>query len=342
MKIKKMLTAIFIVSIMITVMTPLFANTVLAAIEPAPFSLEIPKAVTAPVIDGKVDVNGEWKDAWHGVLDSDNPGGVRLDTLEPTYHTIYDYYMMWDETNLYVACVCTGDKTGTPVMNTGLDTRDNDIRGDGFQLFINPGVERGKDDIQYFWSDFYCEYAPGVTPFWWEYTVYDGDNNDEMANELNITIAAERNGENWAIEVCIPWEDLLYTIDGTKDQFDFEVPMTAGKDIKIEFASMDFTGDGDNCRRLELSSYDDGEDMFTVENFHTFKTTANPAGLAPVSEEPEVEENADAGEPAPAPSDNASTSPKTSDPTIFFIMIISTIISGGVIIYKSFGKKILR
>ena len=319
MKAKKFIGSILVFSML----AALFSVSALAAVEPAPFSLDIPTAQSAPTIDGNVDTASEWKDAWRATLDSNSPGGVRLDTLEPTYHTTYDYYMMWDETNLYVACVCTGDQTIAPVMNSGLDTRDNDIRGDGFQLFINPSLERGKDDLQYFWSDFYCEYAPGVTPFWWEYTVYDGDNYDEMANALNIQIATLRNGANWSIEVCIPWDDLLYSMDGAKDQFDFPVPMVAGREMKIEFASMDFTGDADNCRRLELSPYDDGEDMFTVENFYTFKTTAALAGAAPVVEEVAPEEPAeDIAAPVPeAPAAIPESTPKTSDPMIAFVAL---------------------
>ena len=344
MKLKKFIVAIFIAALIFTAILP---NSVSAAIEPAPFSLDIPKALSAPALDGNVDVGGEWKDAWHAILDSDKPGGVRVDTLDPTYHTTYDYYMMWDETNLYVACVCKGDKTIAPIMHTGLDTRDNDIRGDGFQLFINPGVERGKDDKQYFWSDFYCDYADGVTPFWWEYTVYDGDNNDQMANALNIQIAAKRDGENWAVEVCIPWEDLLYSIEGTKDQFNFTVPMAAGKEMKIEFASMDFTGDASNCRRLELSPYDDGEDMFTVENFYTFKTVATAAGMAPAPEQPEVAEvtaandSADSVGAPDSPPVVVENTPKTSDSMTVFIIfvIISGILLSSSGLTKRFGRQ---
>jgi len=331
MNLKKLCCMFFVVSILIVA----FSGNVSAAITPAPFSLDIPKAITPPTLDGNVDVNGEWKNAWHAVLDSDKPGGVRIDTLDSPYRTTYDFYMMWDETNLYVACVAKGDKTVAPIMNTGLDTRDNNIRGDGFQLFINPGVERGKDDKQYFWSDFYCEYAAGVTPFWWEYSVYDGDNNDEMANKLNISIAPKRNGDTWTIEICIPWEDLLYSMEGTKDQFAFKVPMTAGKDIKIEFASMDFTGDADVCRRLHLTPYDDGEDMFTVENFYTFKTSTASAGVEPIVESPAVAEvvnvaaaDTTANVPAPAVV-NVLAVPNTFDPIMAYIIVgaISSIVA---------------
>lgn len=327
---KKAKSLIFLCALLVCAAS-VFPTSVSAAVEPAPFSLEIPKAVNPPVLDGNVDASGEWKDAWHGVLDSDKPGGVRADTLSPKYHATYDYYMMWDEINLYIACVCKGDKTTAPAMRSGLDTQDNNVRGDGFQVFLNPTTEPGKNGKSFFHMEFYCEYAAGVKPFWWEYQIYDGDNETAMANELNITIAPKRSGENWTIEVCLPWDDIATSYEGAKDQWNnFKgAPAAAGLNMRLDFASMDFTGDADNCRRQELSVQEDGGFYADINMFYTFKTVSAPAGTIP--EAPEIEVAAfEAPAPAAAAAVPVVSVPQTGDNMSIMFSIIVVICAAGV------------
>ena len=75
--------------------------------------LQIPYAVTAPVLDGTLST-GEWTDAAKFELPSSKMMVVQMDGLATTAPAdlVINTYMKWDETYLYIATEVTGDKNG--------------------------------------------------------------------------------------------------------------------------------------------------------------------------------------------------------------------------------------
>jgi len=258
----------------------------------AAFSLEVPYAQTPPVIDGTFNAD-EWQNAWHFRLDAaDPPMIVTGSSLADEYYPTYDFYTMWDEENFYFSVVCKGDITLTPKkMESGMDTRDNTIRGDGVQLFINPsgdyGQVAGKDDATatygaaYIWTDFYCEYAPNVKPFTWAYNPFDGDANDSMPAVYDgFEINGSRNGDTWTIEVRAPWLVLNGTAAGGHDQWEMTYPRKAGDKVIYNFNTLDY--EGANGGQVRYGITEDGSRADgSLDNWKQFTLVATPAGKAP-------------------------------------------------------------
>ena len=75
--------------------------------------LQIPYAVTAPVLDGTLST-GEWTDAAKFELPSSKMMVVQMNGLATTAPAdlVINTYMKWDETYLYIATEVTGDKNG--------------------------------------------------------------------------------------------------------------------------------------------------------------------------------------------------------------------------------------
>ncbi|MDD4607493.1 MAG: hypothetical protein PHS07_04190 [Patescibacteria group bacterium] len=277
--------------------------------------LEIPKAQSEPACDGSFDA-AEWANAWHVEMNTSDPGYVRTaGGLETAYVMDFDFYMMWDPENLYIAVLCDGDKTPTPKkMESGMDTRDNTIRGDGFQLLINPTGIQDKLGVDtdttygsgFLWTDFYCEYAQGVNPFTWAYAPYDGDSIDAMpAGALGYTIGSKRDGTKWVIEIKAPWKVLNADCSGGYNEWDLKIPRVTGDKISFEFNTLDFDGTGQQAR---FGMTPDGN--WTEYNCNTFKVYTlvdSPAGIAPVAD-------------TPAPAQEGTSAPKTFDGIYIFVL----------------------
>ncbi|MHB1153736.1 MAG: NPXTG-anchored protein [Eubacteriales bacterium] len=281
--------------------------------------LEIPMAQTAPVIDGVFDAE-EWANAWHFLLDGANPPHITTaNSIVDEYYPTWDFYTMWDADNFYLAVVCKGDITLTPKkMESGMDTRDGTIRGDGFQLFMNPSGDyaqtEGKDaDIasyggSYIWTDFYCEYADGVTPFTWSYAPFDGDVDDAMPDFYKgYIIDGTRNGDTYTIEIMAPWTVLNGTADGGSDQWKMTIPRKAGDKVIYDFNTLDYDGTGSQCRygMTENGARQDS----SLDQWKQFTLVSEVAGKAPVveTEAPIVDEAPADGTPV------VTESPATGD-----------------------------
>ena len=300
-----------------------------------PLPTEVPYAQTPPVIDGKFNAD-EWQNAWHFHLDSQDPPFITTaSSLADEYYPTYDFYTMWDEENFYFAVVCKGDITLTPKkMESGMDTRDNTIRGDGIQFFINPSGDysqtEGKDSdsstygAASIWTDFYCEYADNVKPFTWAYDPFDGDSIDAMPAVYDgFVIDGSRNGDTWTIEVKAPWLVLNGTASGGHDQWDMTYPRKAGDKVIYNFNTLDY--EGENGGQVRYGITEDGARVDrSLENWQQFTLVSTPAGIAPViiiEEEPE----APAVPEAPAavtPAQPAPSAPKTGDSAAIYAVVI--------------------
>ena len=264
-------------------------------------STEVPYAQMPPVIDGVFNAD-EWQNAWHYLLDAqDPPMIVTGSSLAEEYYPTYDFYTMWDEENFYFAVVCKGDISLTPKkMESGMDTRDNSIRGDGIQLYMNPTGDyaqtEGKDaadatyGASYVWTDFYCEYADNVTPFTWAYSPFDGDIIDAMPAVYDgFVIDSSRNGDTWMIEVKAPWLVLNGTASGGNDQWNMTYPRKAGDKVIYNFNTLDY--EGENAGQVRYGMTEDGARVDgSTETWKQFTLVSTPAGLAPAPDpEPELE-----------------------------------------------------
>lgn len=282
--------------------------------------LDVPMAQTAPTIDGVFDAE-EWANAWHFLLDGKNPPHVQTaTTIADEYYPTWDFYTMWDPDNFYIACVCKGDMTPTPKkMESYMDTRDNSIRGDGFQLFINPSGDyaqtEGKDSAvstyggACIWTDFYCEYADGVTPFSWAYDPFDGDAEDTMpASFTQFVIDGTRNGDTYTIEIKLPWTALNGTRAGGTDQWSMTFPRKAGDKVIYDFNTLDFDGTGSQCR---YGMTENGARVNSaLDQWKQFTLVDAVAGKAPVVE---TEAPAVAEAPADGAAPVVTESPATGD-----------------------------
>lgn len=310
---------------------------------------DVPYAQTPPVIDGSFN-SDEWQNAWHYLLDAQDPPFITTaSSLAEEYYPTYDFYTMWDEENFYFAVVCKGDITLTPKkMESGMDTKDNSIRGDGIQLFINPTGDysqvAGKDaatstyGAASIWTDFYCEYADNVTPFTWAYDPFDGDIIDEMPSVYNgFVINGSRNGDTWTIEVKAPWLVLNGTAAGGNDQWDMSYPKKAGDKVIYNFNTLDYEGENGGQVRYGITEEGARVDS-SLENWKQFTLVSAAAGIAPtaeiIAEETEAADS-DSGTVQTESSANAPVvnSPGTADNynLLFSFMTVSLILMASVI-----------
>lgn len=294
---------------------------------------EISKAQTEPVIDGVYNAD-EWANAWHFLLDAANPPHIQTaNSIADEYYPTWDFYTMWDEENFYIAAVCKGDMTPTPKkMESGMDTRDNSIRGDGIQLFINPSGDyartEGKDTAtatyggSYIWTDFYCEYADGVTPFTWSYEPFDGDILDAMPEVMKgYIIDGTRNGDTYTIEVKVPWKVLNGTAAGGSDQWEMTFPRKAGDTVIYDFNTMDYDGTGSQCRYGMTK--DGARQDSSLDPWNQFTLVSVPAGKVPAAET--------AGETAAAA---VTESPKTGDAAISVLFAVTALAAVFIVIKR--------
>lgn len=290
---------------------------------------DIPLAQTAPTIDGKYDAD-EWAGAWHVLLDGANPQYIQTaNSITDEYYPKWDFYVMWDPDNFYFAVVCKGDETPTPKkMESGMDTRDNTIRGDGIQMFINPSGDykqnSGKDagtatyGAACVWTDFYCEYADGVTPFSWAYDPYDGDKIDAMPDCIKqYVIGGSRNGDSYVIECMAPWKAINGTTSGGDDQWVMTFPRKAGDKVIFDFHTLDYDGTGNQCRYGITP--DGAAGQTTLDMFSQFTLVSDLAGKAPVVETAAPETA------AAAATDTSAQSPVTFDTTAAAVSVLSLI-----------------
>jgi hypothetical protein len=303
-----------------------------------PLPTDVPYAQTPPVIDGNFNAD-EWQGAWHFHLDAQDPPFITTaSSLADDYYPTYDFYTMWDEENFYFAVVCKGDITPTPKkMESGMDTRDNSIRGDGIQLFINPSGDYGEtagkdaDSSTYgaacIWTDFYCEYADGVKPFTWAYDPFDGDSIDAMPAVYDgFVIGGARNGDTWTIEVMAPWLVLNGTAAGGHDQWNMSYPRKAGDKVIYNFNTLDYEGDNGGQVRYGITEGGARTDG-NLDNWQQFTLVSALAGIAPAPEaveEPEAAPTEAPAAPAPAPAEPAPApvAPVTGDGAAVFALVI--------------------
>ncbi|MCL2517956.1 MAG: hypothetical protein FWF15_05280 [Oscillospiraceae bacterium] len=309
MKMKKILAVMLTILILVSC-TALVSNA-------ANGSTEIRKAKSPPVIDGVVNPD-EWKDAEIIYLTWDNIIGTwgNLDSKIEI-----QYYLMWDDVNVYGAAVAINDPT---VANKATTDNLTDKRGDGIQIGFDPAYIQtptapsiGNADSYLF--DFYADFMN--EPFWYEFFMYEGENDSNpsppMPPGTGIEVQGTRGATTWTTEFKIPWQalkdgcELSKGMTIKKDILSFNV--APGMPIGIVFFIMDYDINGDCWRGFNQGGWNPGE-------WVTYTLSANSAGAEPVIiEEVVVEE---AGEESQA----TTTAPTVTSPTTSDVVIIPVIL----------------
>ncbi len=158
---------------------------------PAASIYEIPKAKSAPTIDGKLDV-GEWKDALSKRLSNKN-------TIEIAGSRAYCqggiFRFLWDETGLYVSMEVT-DKTAQAAYLSAGNGSYNSQNGTQIAIYVDPECISGEVGKLYFFS--FTPMADDGKPYVGEHFIYgDGNTGKDVAE---ATVAASVTEEGFVIE----------------------------------------------------------------------------------------------------------------------------------------------
>jgi len=321
----------------------------------------------AIVIDGKVDLNGEWYGAlktgidlnneedadYYGVWDAGVWGNTMdypietYDDIDDKYRMTWDTYWLWDEAGLYFAVVCETD--------TSYTTYDPDwgfSRVDGFTPMIDATADDGEHN--YNWLDFWAATTTGENYWCDDNLTYSSRSENcpyviETASYRSITPNAEGKYP-WYIEGFLSWDSIGYDCSGNQYA---TVKGEAGLEIEIGLIFLEGAGeyvpDESGTGWTDRPNYIRGFDCPGWNNFNFYIMNANPAEDAPAAEapaeepaeEPAVEEPAEepAEEepavepvivtPAPAPS-----TPATADVSVLFYALAAVSAIGGISVFK--------
>ena len=167
---------------------------------------EIPKAATAPTIDGKM-TDDEWANALACKVNKDTTTAVAgtLDTCPDA-----TYYWMWDDTGLYFFG-SVKDTTPNGVVHNQGDGSYNS--GDGIQFCIYPDITASGSEVGtlYFWSLVVC--ADGSVGVGEHFTFGTGSAGADVPAAKAVAV---KNGDSYDIEAYLPascWESSTPPID---------------------------------------------------------------------------------------------------------------------------------
>src|SRR5215213_8826281 len=180
--------------------------------------IKIPKTVTAPIIDGKID-DEAWKEAavfkdFYQTYPGDN-----TEASKPT-----EVLLMYDEKHLYIAFKCWDEKDK---IRATVAKRDEVFGEDNVRMWIDT------------YNDQRRAYVLGFNPFGIQ---QDGIYTEGQGADFSVDIVMESKGViedwGWSVEVKIPFKSLRYTagkgkmwgfnaarnIDRFNDEFDQWLP----------------------------------------------------------------------------------------------------------------------
>ena len=286
----------------------------------------------AIVIDGKVDLEGEWYGAVktgvdlssaeaaenYGLWDATvwgqtfSYGEVNDDyyTIPDEFHNVWDVYWLWDEAGLYFALVCDTDTTPS-VFNPAIYT-DGGIEGqthrvDGFTPMIRPS---DSEEDAYEWLEFWAATIDG-TPFWNDDSMIYHAKNAETPFTIETaswrsTTPNENGAYPYSIEAFLSWDSICY---GTGAEKVIDITPAAGLTIMIGQIFLDGNGLVDENN----APYDwaRGFDCPGWGSFNYYMMSATPAADAPTAEAPAEEPAVE--EPAEEPT---VEEPETEEPEV--------------------------
>lgn len=184
--------------------------------------LQIPYAVTAPVLDGTLST-GEWTDAAKFELPSSKMMVVQMNGLATTAPAdlVINTYMKWDETYLYIATEVTGDKNGGRLYY-GAD-------GDNLALYLDVdgiAANNGNTDCHTFMVySFPVVASAGSSDATGYHTRYNQADHEGSPDKLVQTDAGcSGSGTGWIIEQRIKWSDLDTLLGGAYEGQNLPTP----------------------------------------------------------------------------------------------------------------------
>lgn len=284
-----------------------------------PVSYDIPKAVTAPVIDGAMG-DGEWDNALvvemmpladlNYVVDSNNALG------EGTA-----FRFMWDESNLYylISVADTSVPDSAPPYGDALNSGD----GVQFGVFGPTGGDAGVGESHLFFT-MHPKTDNGSPDLYEHFNIVDQIANDTHGAKIASTF---QNDSAYTVEGYIPWS-VFATI--YKNGFTDEIKGVSGQQLRISCVVMELNGSDQSLITKGGWFNFDETDIYTL--------TDAPAGFipAPETEAPVEEAPAPVAEEAPAAAAPAAeiTSAQTGDAAAIILLAAAAAIIGAVVIRK--------
>lgn len=261
-----------------------------------------------PIIDGKIDLAGEWAEANMFKFNSDT---AKAWSGEMTKDFNADVYTLWDNAGFYVAGIIT-DSTYTVSPDGGYG-------GDGFQISIDLGqVFNGTTNNRAIFYSFGCYDGKALVQVQEAINnriVYDGDEG--------FAIKTAKTSTGWEFEVMFPWDSLHKDM---KDKMSKDVKIEIGTKLNALFCYID--KDGDTMLAACGTTLNDESLAFDWTPLEHGVTFVLAEYVPPVIE---VIEEAPVTQTTTAPI-TATSSPQTADAV--GIAIVMAIMSGAGLIIK--------
>lgn len=288
------------------ILTLLIFTSILSVASLAADNRSIPKAATAPTIDG-VKSAGEWDGALECVVNSTTSTAVAgsLDTCPDA-----KYYYMWDDSGLYFFGTVVDTTENAIVHSQGAGSYNS---GDGIQLCIYPDVTMsgsGVGDL-YFWSLVICDDGSVGCG---EHFVFGS--GSAGADVPDVKTACKVNGSNYDIEAFFP----------TSVWTDSNEPLKIATGTTFAMTNVVMEADGDVQSLIIDSAWFDANESTK----YTLDTTV--AGAAPAAAEEPTEEDPITVVEAPVAETPAAA--QTSD-----LLVVAIIALGAVVVAS---KKYLK
>ncbi len=250
-----------------------------------PVNYEIPKAVTAPTIDGAFG-DGEWDNA----LEIDMAASKINFVVEanPSLGEGSKYRFMWDDTALYYICVV--DDGSVPEIVPAYGDALNSGDGVQFGIFGPTGGAAGDGTGHLFFTE-HPKTDNGQPDCYEHFNIVDQIANDTYGAKIASTFQTD---SAYTVEGSIPWS-VFATIYA--NGFSDEIKGVTGQVLRISCVIMDANGGEQSL------AHNGGWFNFDETDIYTLVDT--PAGFVPPAETAAPETEA----PAPAPAETAAPAP---------------------------------
>jgi hypothetical protein len=288
----------------ITLIMSLLVFSVLFSSSISATDLSVPKALSAPAIDGKINAD-EWANALSVELTLDNLNWVA--NANPSIEKSM-YYFMWDADYLYFAADVkdTTESSILPAFGQALNA------GDGTQLAIYgmDSTTGPTDGSEMLFFTIHPKTDSG------EPDVYEHFNAVRQISEAKI--ASVFNGAAYTLECAIPFSvfNEIYN-----NGFINDIKGVSGQKWKMDLVIMDADDAGSQSLGTNAAWFDPN-----TSNTYTLADTG--AGIDPTPAPVETPETAETGAAAPV----ETTAPQTGDITLISAVILAcaaaVIISG--------------
>lgn len=286
----KKFTALFICAVMLVAMCSIGVNAAASTGE----AFNIPKAATAPTINGVID-GDEWDGALTRVLTADNvddPTGANNGFEGATF------YWMWDDAGMYVYIDAkdTTASAGQPAGGTGSYNS-----GDGAQvcIYTSGDIDGSAHATLFFFS--LCPYADDGNCYIGEHFVYGTDSAG--ANVDDAKIAAVDTDAGYTIEAFISKEAFAKS----------EPAIVIAEGCVLPLANIIMNSDGSSQSLFTDTAW------FSGINSNKYTLVSDPAGHIDVP----VEEIA--ADETPAAADTTDTAPVAAAAQTSDMIVVSAV-----------------